>query len=144
MIIGFFNAISEKKRDTPKCRKTDQSVDDPAYKCRLTSEDPCYDVEAKQTERSPIDTADDQKKECYSIKNHNRRLCLSWVVFPISYLCMMLDTGSYSIPEAFCFMQSGCCLRIFQSAYTVKCFDDQSRLGKISCEQFGVSSFISV
>lgn len=40
-------SIAEEKRDTPECRKTDQSINDPADKGCLTSENPRNDVKAK-------------------------------------------------------------------------------------------------
>ena len=133
-------SVSKKQRDTPKCSKTNQSVDDSADKRCLTAKDPRNNVKSKQSERPPVDTTDDKKKKCYSIKNHDRRLCLSWLYSHI----YRLDTGSYSITEVVRFMRLWRILRIFQTTSAAKCLYDHRRLLKVGYEFFCVGSFVSV
>ena len=70
LIVHSTTASAEQEGDTPKTRKGDDRVDDPADDGILTAEDPGNQVELKDTDQTPVDTTDDGKYQCQSIQ-HN-------------------------------------------------------------------------
>jgi len=67
--VENLNAASEQKRDAPKCRKTDDGVDDSADHSGLSAEDPCDYIKSEQADASPVDTTDDSKDKSYPVKH---------------------------------------------------------------------------
>lgn len=54
-------AVSAKQeRDAPQPRKTDNRINNSAEDRGLTAEDPCYKIELKQADKSPVDRTDDR------------------------------------------------------------------------------------
>ncbi len=61
VLCGIDNGVSfaEKEGDTPKGGKADQDVNNSADHRGLTSENPRDNVESEESDRPPVDTADD-------------------------------------------------------------------------------------
>ena len=59
-LIGFSKEVSaEEGSDAPKAGKADDRINDPGDQCPLTAEEPRNEIKLKQTDKSPIDRADD-------------------------------------------------------------------------------------
>ena len=71
--LKFFSR-TEKERDAPNAGKGNQGVDDTAYKSILTAAKPCYYVELKKTDASPVECADDGENKRNSIQDHKKFL----------------------------------------------------------------------
>lgn len=59
----------EQQGDAPCAGQTHQSIDDPAQERILPAEDPSNQIKLKQADESPVQTADDGKKQCDRIHN---------------------------------------------------------------------------
>ena len=61
-------SVAEKKWNTPDSRKCNNCVDNSAEKRVLSAEDPSNNIKLEQANASPVDTADNGKKQCNFIK----------------------------------------------------------------------------
>lgn len=58
--VAGFGRISEQKRDTPQRRQSDDNIDDTADDPWLSAEEERDQIELKQANAAPVDTAYDQ------------------------------------------------------------------------------------
>lgn len=63
-------AIAEQERNTPDGRKRHQNVDQSAHDRRGTAEHPSDEIEFKDPDKTPVDTADDQQYQSELIPHH--------------------------------------------------------------------------
>jgi hypothetical protein len=54
-------AVAEQKRNTPDGRKCHQNVDQSAENGRCAAEHPCDQIQLKNADKTPVDTADNQQ-----------------------------------------------------------------------------------
>lgn len=74
LFVGRSETIfPEQQRNTPQCRKADQCKNNSAYQSGLTAEKPSDKVKLKNTDRAPVDSADNNKNQCNDV-NHSRTL----------------------------------------------------------------------
>ncbi len=74
---------TEQKSDAPKRANTNQRINDTGNDGAGSSADPCYEVKLKETDKTPVKTADDQKDQSNSVKHFSfgARLAFSFVFF---------------------------------------------------------------
>ncbi len=51
----------------PDAGKANEGINDTAYRCDLTSEDPCHQVKTEQTDNTPVQCADNGEDQCCSV-----------------------------------------------------------------------------
>ena len=61
--------VLEKQTNAPDRRKRNKNVDYPAYERRRSAEQPCYQVKAEDTDKSPVKAADYQQNQCYFVQH---------------------------------------------------------------------------
>lgn len=60
---------AEQERDTPKCANTDKSVNDTGNDGAGSSADPGDKVKLEETDKPPVEPADDQQCQCNFVKH---------------------------------------------------------------------------
>lgn len=74
LFVGRSKTIfPEQQRNTPQRRKADQCKNDSAYQGSLTAEKPSDKVKLENSNRAPVDSADNDENQCNDI-DHSRTL----------------------------------------------------------------------
>ena len=63
-------SASEEERGKPESAYRYKGINDSAEDIALTAEYPCNDIKTEKSNRPPVDSADNTKKQCYSVKYH--------------------------------------------------------------------------
>lgn len=61
--------LPEEKRNTPDCAYTYQHIDYSADNGSLSAKDKRYQIKLENTDKTPVDTADYQQQQCYTIQH---------------------------------------------------------------------------
>lgn len=59
--------LAEQQGDTPKTRQTNKRINDSAQDGILAAEQPCNKVKLEDTNKAPVQAADDRENQCYRI-----------------------------------------------------------------------------
>ena len=62
-------SVSEKKRDTPESRKTNENKNYSCYNFGRTAKEVGNKVVFEKTNATPVESADDKNYQCYSVKH---------------------------------------------------------------------------
>ena len=63
LIVAVAKLFPEQEGSAPQTGETDDSVDDAAEERILTAKEPCNKIKLKDTDQTPVDTADDRQDQ---------------------------------------------------------------------------------
>ena len=81
LFVAVAKLLSEQEGSTPQTSQTNDGIDDAAEERVLTAKEPCNKIKLKDTDQTPVDTADDRQDQSKHIDHviilhHNDLLML--------------------------------------------------------------------
>ena len=72
-MFDYLISLAEEQRDAPQTGETDQGEDNAADGGGLTAKEPADEIEAENTDRAPVERADNAQDKSNSVHHYNDR-----------------------------------------------------------------------